>query len=87
MMNVQINENKGKYLVQAGGTTLELAAYCGYVLHSIYQSLRPEVREHFRKCVEQMVNDPDFGVWEVDSGAGGADGIRGVSVYIPKKGE
>lgn len=82
MLEVNLNEEKGVCHVQAGGTTLELAAYCSYVLHAIYSGLRPEVREGFRKAVKAMVNDPDFEVWTEDN-----TGLRGMTVSIPGLGK
>ena len=86
MLNIQVNQNKGEAVIEASGSSIDMAAELLYVVANIYKSLgrRDSIpAEGFKMLIQKAVEDEEGPCW---NGKVSGEGIE-ICVPIPKKEE
>ena len=83
MLKCHLDKDKNKFKVKATGNMISILADVTYVVNSIYGSLMrddPISAMLFKEMFLDVVNDDRSPVFKTDD-----DGVKGVSIRIPKE--
>lgn len=86
MLNIQVNQKKGEAVIEASGSSIDMAAELLYVVAHIYKTLERRAAipaEGFKMLIQAAVEDEKGPCW---NGKVSGEGIE-ICVPIPKKEE
>ena len=86
MLNIQVDQNKGEAVIEASGSSIDMAAELLYVVAHIYKSLGRRAAmpaEGFKMLIQAAVEDEDGPCW---NGTVKGEGIE-ICFAVPKKEE
>ena len=86
MLNIKVNQNKGEAVIEASGSSIDMAAELLYAVAHIYKTLGrryPIPEEGFKMLIQAAVEDEDGPCW---NGMVKGEGVE-ICFVIPKKEE
>lgn len=86
MLNIQVNQKKGEAVIEASGSSIDMAAELLYVVAHIYKSLGRRAAmpaEGFKMLIQAAVEDEEGPCW---NGTVKGEGIE-ICFAVPKKEE
>lgn len=86
MLNIKVDQNKGEAVIEASGSSIDMAAELLYVVAHIYKSLGRRAAmpaEGFKMLIQAAVEDEEGPCW---NGTVKGEGIE-ICFAIPKKEE
>ena len=86
MLNIKVDQNKGKAVIEASGSSIDMAAELLYVVANIYKSLgrrASKPAEGFKMLIQAAAEDEEGPCW---NGTVKGEGIE-ICFAVPKKEE
>ena len=86
MLNIQVDQNKGEAVIEASGSSIDMAAELLYVVTHIYKTLERRAAlqaEGFKMLIQAAVEDEEGPCW---NGTVKGEGIE-ICFAVPKKEE
>ena len=86
MLNIKVDQNKGEAVIEASGSSIDMASELLYVVEHIYKTLvrrSPIPAEGFKMLIQVAVEDEDGPCW---NGTVKGEGVE-ICFEIPKKEE